>query len=210
MTVFDLIRGVGRILVADLVARANAAGAKVIEITANPNVVGFYSRIGFFVTGQTSTRFGPCPAMTLELSRNADRTAISDLMTAFLRTVSFERGTRPVYRDLAELFIPDAPLIRNSGVAPEISTVDEFIRERQASVDAGALLSFQEIELSEKTEMFGNIAHRFSPYSKRGATNSGEINTRGVISTQFVRTPSGWRISAMAWDDERVGLTLRS
>ena len=87
--------------------------------------------------------------MTLELSRDADRTAISDLMTAFLRTVSFERGTRPVYRDLAELFIPDAPLIRNSGVAPEITTVDEYNRERQPTFDAGALLSFQVIVLSE-------------------------------------------------------------
>ena len=29
-----------------------------------------------------------------------------------------------------------------------------------------------------------------------------------MISTQYVRTPVGWRISAMAWDDERPGLTL--
>ena len=25
---------------------------------------------------------------------------------------------------------------------------------------------------------------------------------------QFVRTPAGWRISAVAWDDERDGLRL--
>jgi len=29
-----------------------------------------------------------------------------------------------------------------------------------------------------------------------------------VITTQFVRTPAGWRISAMAWDDEREGLAV--
>jgi hypothetical protein len=27
---------------------------------------------------------------------------------------------------------------------------------------------------------------------------------------QFVRMPEGWRISAVAWDDEREGLTVES
>jgi len=29
-----------------------------------------------------------------------------------------------------------------------------------------------------------------------------------VISTQFIKTPEGWKMSAMAWDDERPGLSL--
>ena len=62
--------------------------------------------------------------------------------------------------------------------------------------------------LSARTEMFGTLPHRFSPYAKLGSTDRGPIDVRGVISTQFVRTPDGWRISSMAWDDERSGLTL--
>ena len=34
------------------------------------------------------------------------------------------------------------------------------------------------------------------------------IDVRGAISTQFIRTPDGWRMSSMAWDDERPGLVL--
>jgi hypothetical protein len=34
------------------------------------------------------------------------------------------------------------------------------------------------------------------------------IEGRGVISIQFIATPTGWKISAMAWDDERPGLTI--
>jgi len=34
------------------------------------------------------------------------------------------------------------------------------------------------------------------------------FGARGMISTQFVMTPAGWKISAMAWDDERPGLTI--
>jgi ribosomal protein S18 acetylase RimI-like enzyme len=61
-------RGVGRALVDDLSARAAAAGASHVDVVANPNALGFYSRLGFQITGQTSTRFGSAPRMTLELS----------------------------------------------------------------------------------------------------------------------------------------------
>jgi GNAT superfamily N-acetyltransferase len=205
-------RGVGRLLVDDLAARAAEAGASYIDVIANPNALGFYSRLGFAVTGDTATRFGMAPRMTLPLGLrmgDSDADAISDLMRKFLAAVSFEQGREPAYGDLRDLFIPTARLIRNSGAAPEISIVDEFVRTRQAAFDAGELTSFEKTELSETTEMFGNIAHRFSPYAKRGVTDRGPINTRGVISTQFVRTPDGWRISSMAWDDERAGLELR-
>ena len=60
-----------------------------------------------------------------------------------------------------------------------------------------------EIELAQTTEIFGNVAHRFSSYAKRGTTNHGSIDVRRAISTQFIRTEAGWRISSMAWDDER-------
>jgi hypothetical protein len=29
-----------------------------------------------------------------------------------------------------------------------------------------------------------------------------------MISTQFLRTPASWKISSMAWDDERPGLVI--
>ncbi len=153
------------------------------------------------------------PAVNAEIDvdqtrSEADRAAICELIQTFLRAVSFEEGGRPAYGDLPALFIDGARLIRNSGAAPEISTVDEFVRDRQRALDAGELLAFEEVELDETTELFGNIAHRFSPYAKRGSTDRGPIATRGVISTQFVRTEDGWRISSMAWDDERPGLVL--
>jgi len=62
-------RGVGRMLVHDLASRAVAAGATHVDVVANPNALGFYSRRGFEVTGHTSTRFGSAQRMTLDLSR---------------------------------------------------------------------------------------------------------------------------------------------
>ena len=60
-------RGVGRLLVADLTARAAAAGASHVDVIANPNALAFYERLGFETTGQASTRFGEAPRMSLEL-----------------------------------------------------------------------------------------------------------------------------------------------
>jgi GNAT superfamily N-acetyltransferase len=60
-------RGVGRLLVAALTARAAAAGASHVDVIANPNALAFYERLGFETTGQASTRFGEAPRMSLEL-----------------------------------------------------------------------------------------------------------------------------------------------
>jgi hypothetical protein len=121
--------------------------------------------------------------------------------------VSFEPGERPAYDTIRDLFIDQAVLIRNIGSA-DITTVDEFIAPRQALVDSGVLTVFVERELAHRNEVFGNVAHRMSTYSKRGVQGGAQFEGRGVISTQFVFTPSGWRMSAMAWDDERSGLVM--
>jgi hypothetical protein len=106
------------------------------------------------------------------------------------------------------LFIEPGLLIKNSGATPEVASVRQFIEPRQAMVSAGALTRFNEAELSETTEVFGNVAHRFSAYAKSGMLNGVAFEARGMISTQFILTPVGWKMSAMAWDDERPGLSL--
>jgi hypothetical protein len=130
------------------------------------------------------------------------------LIGEFFRAVSFDSGQRPNYGRLYDLFIEGAKLIKNSSPTPEISTVGQFIAARQPMVDSGELTFFHEAESAEITEIFGNVAHRFSTYEKRGISNGAASAAKGVISTQFIRTPSGWRMSSMAWDDERQGLTI--
>jgi ribosomal protein S18 acetylase RimI-like enzyme len=66
-------RGVGRALVDDLATRAHTAGASYVDVIANPNALGFYRRLGFHVTDETSTRFGAAPRTTLALPRSATR-----------------------------------------------------------------------------------------------------------------------------------------
>src|SRR3982751_6593111 len=127
------------------------------------------------------------------------KTELDRLTSEFFHAVSFEAGEAPLYENIYALFIKSGLLIKNTGTTPEISTIPQFIEPRDAMVRAGELTRFRELELSEATQVFGNVAHRFSAYAKSGTMRGAEFEPRGMISTQFVATPEGWRISAMAW-----------
>lgn len=141
-------------------------------------------------------------------SQGATLAELKRLTAEFFRAVSFTVDEKPTYSKLHELFIPSGLLIKNSGSAPEIATIAEFIRPRQASVDAGEFTSFHEAEIAETTEVFGRVAQRFSAYVKSGMLKGEPFEARGMISTQFILTPAGWKMSCMAWDDERPGLQI--
>lgn len=136
------------------------------------------------------------------------KSELDHLMAEFFRAVSIESGQAPPYESIASLFVESGLLIKNSAATPEISTIRQFIEPRQAMVAAGELTRFREAELSDTTEIFGNVAHRFSAYTKSGTLKGVPFEVRGMISTQFILTPTGWRMSAMAWDDERPGLSI--
>ena len=141
-------------------------------------------------------------------NHSAVKSELDRLSAEFFRAVSFEAGEAPHYRNIHSLFIDAGLLIKNSGPAPEVSSISQFIESRQAQVDAGELTRFHEAELSETTGIFGNVAQRFSVYEKSGTLKGASFETRGMIATQFILTPAGWRMSAMAWDDERPGLLV--
>ena len=140
--------------------------------------------------------------------RSGVKAELHRLISAFFHAVSFEPGGKPSYASISALFIERGLLIKNVSSTPEISSVCEFIEPREALVRSGMLTRFHESELWESTVIFGNVAHRFSAYTKAGISDGTSFEARGVITTQFVKTLGGWKISAMAWDDERPGLSI--
>jgi hypothetical protein len=136
------------------------------------------------------------------------KAALDRLSVDFFRAVSFEEGQSPQYENIHTLFIESGLLIKNTGPIPEISSISQFIEPRQLMVQSGELTWFREWELFEATQIFGNVAQRFSTYAKSGCMKGVVFETRGMISTQFILTLTGWKISAMAWDDERPELSI--
>jgi hypothetical protein len=133
---------------------------------------------------------------------------LSSLATEFFQAVSFTTGEKPDYQRIHDLFVEGGLLIKNTGPAPEISSVEGFIAPRQALVDSAQLTAFEETEIDHRIDVFGQIAHYLCTYAKSAVTNGVASQGRGVVSIQFVRTAGAWKMSSMVWDDERDGLTI--
>lgn len=132
----------------------------------------------------------------------SDEDAIDELTAAFFGAFNNCNGAKPDLDRLYPLFMSEAIIVKNVGGATEVYDVAAFIEPRREVLTNGSLADFREEEVSETTEIFGTIAQRFSRYEKSW-TAAGQPRTgSGAKSIQFVRTPEGWKISALAWDDE--------
>lgn len=142
--------------------------------------------------------------MTIE----EDEAAIADIVRTFF--AAFTSGAECAARleGLRQLFLPEAVIVRTCGGEPVVYGVDGFISPRRELLTNGTLTDFREWEESGRTEIFGDIAQRFSVYAKAGVQHGASFTGRGMKTLQFVRTSAGWRISAVAWDDERDGLMI--
>jgi hypothetical protein len=142
------------------------------------------------------------------VSTRRDSAEVAGLVRAFL--AAFRSGPDSAARlaELRDLFVPGAVIVRGGGEAIAVYDLDSFIEPRVALLTGGTLTGFHEWEVGGRIDVFGDIAQYFGTYAKAGAQNGAPFATQGMKSMQCVRTGSGWRISAVAWDDERPGLTI--
>jgi len=135
-----------------------------------------------------------------------DQAAIADVVQTFFAAFTSSPGSAERLDALRRILLPQAVIVRTCGEEPVVYDVEAFIAPRQQWLSDGTLVDFAEGELSGRTEIYGDIAAHFCAYAKTGTRDGGSVAGRGMKSMQLVRTPGGWRISAVAWDDERPGL----
>jgi len=141
-------------------------------------------------------------------SEAADQVEIAILVRTFFAAFVSGPDCGARLDALRDVFLPEAVIVRTGGLTPVAYDVAGFIAPRRALLTSGALQDFRESEVSGRTEVFGDIAHRVCSYAKAGVQDGQAFSGRGMKMLQFVRTPAGWRISAAAWDDERDGLVV--
>ncbi|SOD72989.1 uncharacterized protein DUF4440 [Jatrophihabitans sp. GAS493] len=141
-------------------------------------------------------------------SAAADRAEIAGIVRTFF--AAFRSGPESVARlqALRATFLAEAVIVRTGGGEPAVYGVESFIAPRQALLAGGTLVDFSEWELNGQIDIFGDIAQYFGSYAKSGIQDGTPFAARGMKTLQFVRTSAGWRISAVAWDDERDGLPM--
>lgn len=103
---------------------------------------------------------------------------------------------------IAGLFLPQGVIIKNLDARPVVYSVAEFIEPRLELLTSGRLTGFTEAETTGRTQIWGNIAQRWSSYHKSGVLDGQPFTGSGHKSSQFVNTPDGWRFSSLIWDDE--------
>lgn len=126
---------------------------------------------------------------------------IDETVEQLYRSICFTEGGRPQPEKLLELFIDDGILINNNGELPQVYTVDSFVREFQENVQSGVLKSVDEKEVSQSTDVFGRIAHRWSAYEFRFDKEEKDPVTVGINTIQFILIGNTWYITAMSWND---------
>lgn len=100
------------------------------------------------------------------------------------------------------LFIAEGVLANNSYATPLFFRLEDFVAPRIEVFRSGRLQEFEEHECSAETVIVRKIASRLSQYEKSGILEGTAFHTRGTKMMQFVKTPKGWRFSAVTWDDE--------
>ena len=145
---------------------------------------------------------------TADEDRAADLREIDELARVFFEAFTSGPDVAARLDRMRASFLPEAVVVRTCGGSPTVYDVEGFIAPRRELLTDGSLVDFREWELSARTKIFGGVAQRWSTYAKSGLQAGQPFAGRGAKSTQYVRTPQGWRISALAWDDERDGPAL--
>lgn len=140
------------------------------------------------------------PAPSFNALVVADRVAIDALASAFFSVFCNEGGSADLSR-LGALCLPGVRITKAVGAVPECCDLASFIAPRDALLNDGRLRGFSEREVESRTDIFGNVAQRWSRYRKCGVLDGVRFEGEGWKSLQCVRTPQGWRIAAVAWDD---------
>jgi hypothetical protein len=141
-------------------------------------------------------------------SIDRDKHCIDALTAEFFRLFSPTPGATVSLQRMHDLFIPQGIIVRTCGPNTEVFSISQFIAPRELMLNDGTLVDLCEREEWGTTEIFGNVAQRFLAYRKTGVLHGERFNTRGMQTIQFVRKDGEWKMSAMAWDDERDGVVI--
>jgi hypothetical protein len=131
-----------------------------------------------------------------------DQSQIEEVVKTFFAAFTSGSDIEARLDGLRKVLLPEARIVRTCGV-PASYDVDGFIDPRRELLTSGRVTEFREWELDGTTEVYGDIAHHWCTYAKEWMENGEPLTGAGAKAIQLVRTVTGWRISAVAWDDER-------
>lgn len=135
--------------------------------------------------------------------REGDRAEIARLVDLFFDAFRTGADLDERMDALRTAMLDGAIIVQTCGAEPTAYDVEAFLAPRRTLLTEGRLTEFTEHATGGRIDVFGDIAQWFGGYAKSGVLDGAPYAGRGAKSIQLARTAAGWRISAVAWDDER-------
>jgi hypothetical protein len=136
----------------------------------------------------------------------ADVASLEALVTALYETVNRRPGENFDWPRMRTLFLPGAtmiPAVEQTGGELRMLDVEGFIAwiDENTVVGGADDTGFQEEEIAQRVERYGDVAQVFSTYQKR-FWDSSEILGRGINAINLIHSDGRWWITSINWDEE--------
>ena len=132
---------------------------------------------------------------------------IDHLTERFYQSVCFSAEHYPNIDQLQELFYGSGILINNNSEQPIEFTVQSYAHAMMAQIESGDAVYYVQQEISDNTEIFGNMAQRISVFEYSFVKDTPNWK-RGVSYIQYICVNSEWRIISIIWTYEKEGLVI--
>ncbi len=185
-------------------AKNNLNLKKIIAITDPNNIasITLLNKIGLNFEKTLALSKNDSVLVFSPIDNKEDRKEIDQLTTSFFNVFTTINGKIPDVKELRNMFVSDGIITNNTSANSIHYDLDSFIISRESILMDGTLINFKEGEISHKTEVYRNIAHRFSLYKKSGTLNGVHFKNIGMKTIQFIKSSEKWKISSVAWSDE--------
>ncbi len=139
-----------------------------------------------------------------------DSTRIETLIPSMYACISGRAGSARDWARFRFLHHPAAMSLRtvidaDGQPRAEVFNVDTYIANVEPFF---AQNDFFEIEIAQRIERFGQVAHVWSLYEARPEPGSPILLKRGANSIQLFNDGTRWWIVSTIWDNEREGLSF--
>lgn len=138
----------------------------------------------------------------LVYSMRTDKGMIDKLTQDFFGLFTNTHQRQPDFKNIETICLPETIIIRKNAEGEVVYNLQSFIEPRKKILSDGTLTEFEEGEMQEETKITGNLAQRFSKYTKSGYLNGSFFQESGTKLFQFVKTKEGWKINSVIWEDD--------
>ena len=141
------------------------------------------------------------PDAPAALSPDSDEFQIRATMLAVYNVISGPAGRRDWDRFEA-LFAPGAQLVLagvNGDSPTVVMTTKDYIARTKPNFDAKGWF---ERPIATRVEQYGDIAHAWSTYEAREASDQEKATARGVNSFELVKINGAWKVQSLLWQSE--------